>query len=250
MFRKILNDRISGSSQLLEAVLDWLETLVAAQSPLPDGALERLLKAHRGMACFYHLKRFFSKKNLSAEMLAEFRQRIELEEKNMLKSFRNCFPAAVNRVAVYSNSGMVIKALADLNRPFNIDVALCAPEGEGRAMARSLSKIPGFYPVLLPDGPYFSRIKDAQAVVLGCDAVSPNFFVNRSGTGALVRLAAAANVPVFIAEGPLKTLSDDELLGMPMKRGQALTVDSDSIKWENPMLELVRIEGITVAGRS
>ncbi|NOZ12309.1 MAG: hypothetical protein GXO69_01520 [Acidobacteria bacterium] len=248
MFREILNDRISGSSQLLEAALNWLEKLAASQSPLPDGALERLLNVHRGMACFYHLKRFFSENDLSVETLTEFRRGAGAEEKNMLDAFRNAFPAAVGRTAVYSNSGMVAKALAVLNRPLEVNVALCAPEGEGRAMARSLAEIPELCPLLLPDGAYFSRIADVQALVIGCDAVSPGFIVNRSGTRAVVRLAAAAGIPVFVVPGALKMLSDGEILAMPLKQGGPPAGD-DSVKWENPMLERLRTENITVIGR-
>lgn len=250
MFQEILSDGISGSSLLLENTLRWLESLVVSGQTLPEEALGRLMKVHSGMACFYHVYRYFTENLLSETSLAAFRQQIKLEERIMLESFHSCFPESISHVAVYSYSGMVKKALTFLHRPLEVDVAFCSPEGEGRAMAEALASVPGIIPCLWPDGAYFSRVPEVEAVVMGCDAISPGFLVNRSGTRALIRLAASADIPVFVAEGPLKTLSDNELIQMPLKRGESAPdgYDTAGMKWENPMLELIGTEGVIVTG--
>ncbi len=249
MFESILNDGISGSSLLLEKTLRWLDSLLVSGQALPEGALARMTEVHSGMACFQHIHRYFKENALSETSLDELRQRIKLEERIMLESFRSCFPGSISHVAVYSYSGMVKKALSLLNRPLEVEVALCSPEGEGRAMAEALADVPGITPHLWTDGAYFSRVLEVEAVVMGCDAISPGFLVNRSGTRGLIRLAAAADIPVFVAEGPLKTLSDNELIQMPLKRGGNAPggYDAAGLKWENPMLEVIGTEGIRIA---
>ncbi|NOY22367.1 MAG: hypothetical protein GXO70_02490 [Acidobacteria bacterium] len=251
MFQAILNDRTSGSSVLLSKTLDFMKSLAASGKPFPEGMPERLIKAHSGMACFIHLKRFFSENRLSETSLNEFCRQIAREEEIMLQSFRVSFPGEIRHVAVYSFSGMVLKALAALNRPLKVDVALCGPDGEGLAMAQRLDGISGVMPCLWGDCPYFSRILEVEAIILGCDAVSPGWFVNRSGTRSLIALAVGAKVPVYLAQGPLKSLTDDELIRMPLKQGIDIPeVGISGIKWENPLLEVVGTEGVIVSGMS
>ena len=247
MFEEILNDRESGASVLLEKTLSWMAVLLEAGMPLPPDAMFQLMNAHRGMACFHHLHRYFGENALTESSLGNFRRGIRTAETKALRGFTEQFSRTINHVAVYSNSGIVVKALASLKRPLGVTVALCAPEGEGRAMAESLTAVAEIRPLLLPDGVFFSRIERVEAVVLGCDAISPGWFVNRSGTGGLVRLALAVGVPVFLVPGPLKALTDEELLQLPLKEGDALSDGlSGGVSWENPMLEKVRTEGVQV----
>jgi len=247
MFQAILNDRFSGSSVLLEKTLDWLSSEVASGNAISDAALHQLREVHSGMACFVNLQRFFSENKLSEKSLNKFRGRIAEEEHGMLESFCRSFPEDMNRVSVYSCSGMVLKALTMLERSLEVDVALCAPDGEGQVMAESLAKIPGVVSSLWGDGPYFSRVLETQAVVLGCDAISPNWLINRSGTGALIAIAAGLKIPVYLVRGPLKFLTDDELLELSLKQGiDVPAVASSDIRWENPLLEVVGIGDVIV----
>jgi translation initiation factor 2B subunit (eIF-2B alpha/beta/delta family) len=248
MFQSILNDRFSGSSVLLEKTLDWLSYEVALGNAIPDAAFHQLREVHSGMACFVNLQRFFSENELSEKSLNKFRMRIAKEEYVMLESFCSSFPEDIDRVAVYSCSGMVLKALTMLKRSLEVDVALCAPDGEGQSMAESLAKIPCVISFLWADGPYFSHVPETRAVVLGCDAISPSWLINRSGTGAVVALAAESGIPVYLVPGPLKSLTDDELLELSLKQGIDVPtlVTSPDIRWGNPLLEVVGIGDVIV----
>ena len=248
MLQRILNDNISGSSVLLDKTLDYLASLVASGKPLPEGALDKLRQRHSGMACFVRLTGFFSQNRLSASSLETFRRQIFREERESLAAFRELFPGNIARVAVFSHSGMVLKALDSLDRELTVDVALCGPDGEGLSMARALAGIPGIHPVLWGDGAYFSQVVNTGAIVLGCDALSPNWFVNRSGSGALVSLAKGAEIPVYLVPGPLKFLADELLLQLPLKQGRPLLNEvADGVDCRNPMLELIGAEGIIVS---
>jgi translation initiation factor 2B subunit (eIF-2B alpha/beta/delta family) len=247
MFQEILNDRSHGSSVLLEKALDWLSSEVASGSAVPENIFRQLREVHNGMACFVNLHRFFSEHKLSEESLGGFRRRIAEEERFMLDSFCSIFPETIGHVAVYSCSGTVLKALKMLKRPFEVDVALCGPDGEGQAMAESLAKIADVRPSLWGDGPYFSRLTKAQAVILGCDAVSPSWFVNRSGTSALVTITARSGIPIYLVPGPLKSLTDDELLELSLKQGiDNPAVGNPNIEWKNPLLEVVSTRDVIV----
>ncbi len=240
MFKEILSDRQSGSSVLLEKTLDWLSFEVASGNAVSEDAFLQLREVHSGMACFVNLQRFFSENKLSEKSLNKFRHQMEEQERLILESFCRLFPESINRVSVYSCSGMVLKALTMLKRSLEVDVALCAPDGEGQSMAESLAKIPGVISSLWADGPYFSRVPETQAVVLGCDAVSSSWFVNRSGTRALVAMATRSGIPVYLISGPLKTLTDEELLGLSLKQGiECPAAITPVIQWRNPLLEVV-----------
>lgn len=240
MFKEILNDRQSGSSVLLEKTLDWLSFEVTSGNAVSEAVFLQLREVHSGMACFVNLQRFFLENKLSEKSLNKFRRQIAKEEYVMLESFCRLFPESINRVSVYSCSGMVLKALRMLKRSLEVDVALCAPDGEGRIMAESLAQIPGVISSLLADGPYFSQVPETQAVVLGCDAISPSWLINRSGTRALVAIAAGSEIPVYLIPGPLKTLTDEELLGLSLKQGiDCPAAVSSVIQWRNPLLEVV-----------
>jgi len=83
-------------------------------------------------------------------------------------------------------------------------------------------------------------VPETQAVVLGCDAISPSWLINRSGTGAVVALAAESGIPVYLVPGPLKSLTDAELLGLSLKQGiDCPAAISPVIQWRNPLLEVV-----------
>jgi len=115
-------------------------------------------------------------------------------------------------------------------------------------MAESLAKIPGVISFLWADGPYFSHVPATRAVVLGCDAISPSWWINRSGTGAVVALAAESGIPVYLVPGPLKSLTDDELLELSLKQGIDIStlVTSPDIRWGNPLLEVVGTRDVIV----
>ncbi len=76
---------------------------------------------------------------------------------------------------------------------------------EGRAMAQRLAAH-GVPVELFTDAALLSSLPDADLVLVGCDAISPNSFVNKVGTHALLRMARIARVPAYIVADSFKFL--------------------------------------------
>ncbi|HWP83786.1 MAG TPA: hypothetical protein VNN17_01225 [Terriglobia bacterium] len=111
-------------------------------------------------------------------------------------------------VATWSASFTVETALLQAHRSGRRFRVLCAegrPRYEGRALARRLAA-GGLSVELFTDAALLAAIPDANLALVGCDALFPRYFVNKTGTHALCRLARAARIPVWVVADTFKFL--------------------------------------------
>ncbi len=97
-----------------------------------------------------------------------------------------------------SFSGSVLAVLAELAQSRELTVA-CAegrPRLEGRRMASALA--PAATVEFYTDAAIPLALHDAAAVVVGADAITPEWFLNKTGTLALAAAASRQGVPVFV----------------------------------------------------
>jgi translation initiation factor eIF-2B subunit delta len=59
---------------------------------------------------------------------------------------------------------------------------------------------------LFTDAALMASVSEADLVLLGCDALFPNRFVNKAGTHALLRMTRTARVPAFVVADSFKFL--------------------------------------------
>jgi translation initiation factor eIF-2B subunit delta len=59
---------------------------------------------------------------------------------------------------------------------------------------------------LFTDAALMASVSEADLVLLGCDALFPNRFVNKAGTHALLRMTRTARVPAFVIADSFKFL--------------------------------------------
>jgi ribose 1,5-bisphosphate isomerase len=204
---RLKSDATSGASELLPHAI---EILRGAASLLPDPALDvaravgraqpsmashwnAALAAHRDRRAPGALDRFDQRRRRAAEALV----RCALDQMSL--------PGAGPRhVVTLSFSGSVVACLRAMAPWPGLRVS-CAegrPGLEGRRMARALAEagIPVEFwgdaalgEALLQDG------DDETVVLVGADAVTPNWILNKTGTSMLASVAAQHGVSVYVA---------------------------------------------------
>jgi len=116
------------------------------------------------------------------------------------------WPAGRKRVLTISNSSLVCRILQ--NRPnAEIMVGEGLPTGEGRSLAEKLSSS-GLNVKVVPDWDLPNRVADIDLIFTGADWVGRDGFVNKTGTGELLKQAGIADKPAFLAAESFKHIEE------------------------------------------
>ncbi len=145
------------------------------------------------------------------------------------------------RVVTISDSSMVRQAISAYARVDTVIVGESRPVMEGRMLAAWAAK-QGIHCELTTDAALFNRVSEADIVMLGCDALFPDAFVNKVGSAMLVSAARAFKRPVAVLADPTKYLEDS--VGYQPKQGQADEVwdgPPPGVVVHNPYMEVVAI---------
>jgi translation initiation factor eIF-2B subunit delta len=132
------------------------------------------------------------------QALLEFRQALRRSMEALCRKAIEILPPHAT-VLTYSNSATVTAVLHHARAEGHLDRVLLSesrPAYDGRALARSLAKL-GVEVDYSIDMSLFAKLREADLVILGADAVFPMYFLNKTGTYALVELAQIRNVPCF-----------------------------------------------------
>jgi translation initiation factor 2B subunit (eIF-2B alpha/beta/delta family) len=202
----IAADRQSGASELLVEVLGVLKGGLETAQPI--GPIARALcRAQPSMASVWNA----ALAALAAELTpGQFDRFVERARRA---------PAAIERFAVellgsesdlvtISFSGTVARVIEALARTRTVRVA-CGegrPALEGRRLATRLAAA-GIAVTCFSDGALGHALESAEAVVVGADAVTPDWFLNKSGTRMLAAAAAQRGVPVYVVAARDKFVS-------------------------------------------
>jgi len=129
-------------------------------------------------------------------------------------------------LVTWSASGPVRRLVEALARkgPLTVRCAEGRPALEGRALAAALSRA-GATVEVFADGALASAVEGAAAVVVGADAVTAGWFVNKAGTRALALAGGAIGVPTYVLAGR------DKCLGAALSRQLRLREGPPSEIW-------------------
>ncbi len=103
----------------------------------------------------------------------------------------------------FSSSSSINDGITRLSEEFGYKslalVGESIPGGEGEQTAELIASL-GWDVTLLPDSVLFDRISGLKngLAVLGCDSLSEEYFINKSGSGALTSLAHSNNISIEI----------------------------------------------------
>jgi translation initiation factor 2B subunit (eIF-2B alpha/beta/delta family) len=153
------------------------------------------------------------------------------------------------RIVTCSYSGSVLSVLADLVQSCELTVA-CAegrPRFEGRRLAAALASTHAtveFY----TDAAVSLALREATALLVGADAIAPDWFLNKVGTLSLAAAASRNGVPVFVIATRDKFLPPPLSSGLPAADGNPLEVWADApdgVLVRNPYFERVPLDLVT-----
>jgi ribose 1,5-bisphosphate isomerase len=203
--RRIAGDRTSGASAIFESALEVLETafeqrldvvpiaraLVRAQpsmAPVWRAAVEAL-------AALENPDRF-TRFAMRARRAPAALTRVAVEALAGSDPSRD---AAALHIATLSWSGAVAQTLKTLaaRGPVRVSCADGRPALEGRRLATDLAAA-GIPVTLYGDAAIGDAVATASAVVIGADAITPDRFFNKVGTGMLAAAALLRGVPVYV----------------------------------------------------
>ena len=217
MLQRLQTDNTSGATTLVELALDILEAFVtqeASQTPHEFvAALETLvdavLAAQPSMAVMINLAQqalqagpqelpLTAIREQLQQTLAAFRRDLHASTQALCQRALTLLPPQ-STVLTYSNSATVVAALRsahDHGRLRRVLLSESRPAYDGRPQALALLEA-GIVVEYSIDMALFERLAEADVVVVGADAVFPEYLVNKLGTRALAQLARLQGIPCF-----------------------------------------------------
>ncbi len=254
MLRDIERDNISGSVKIAEKAARLLEEVATgAEGSGPDVSGEvaawaaKVARAHPFMA----LVRDVGREAARATTAADVKRRLdglmwELRNSNdrISQHVRGLFPRGgvlmTNSFSatVYSS----LRSLAQGGREVRAIVIESRPAREGVQLARALGEV-GIASTLIVDAGVASFVRKANAVLVGCDALSTTFFINKLGTLPLLLSANRFDVPAYLLSSTHKLMAESELPEeSPQRPPDEITDPMDGVTVENVYYERVPLD--------
>ena len=210
-------DTTSGATDLVLRAAELLLTVDGERSTRLELAAA-FIAAQPAMAGLISLERAVRQSEDSCESLRTFVARLRRSPSLVA---RHAVPLLLLGAPIDTTSGRPALKVATLSRSLVVQetvrllvaqasVRVCCGEGrpmrEGVALAGVLAGV-GARVELLSDAALSAVIPQVDAVLVGADAVSDDWIVNKVGTGAVCALALHLNVPVYVLAGSEKRLS-------------------------------------------
>jgi translation initiation factor 2B subunit (eIF-2B alpha/beta/delta family) len=215
--QRLRSDRTSGATTLGESAIDIVEEFISTQhlqepqkfAAALDKLVREILIAQPSMAIMLNLAQcvleacvddapFSGMKQRVQQALSEFRRALRLSMEALCRQAIEILPPHAT-VLTYSNSTTVTAVLHHARAEGHLDRVILSearPAYDGRPLARSLAEV-GVEIDYSTDMGLFAKLREADLVVLGADAVFPLYFLNKIGTHALAELAQVRDVPCF-----------------------------------------------------
>ncbi|MGB2715583.1 MAG: hypothetical protein WBC51_15480 [Vicinamibacterales bacterium] len=255
----IASDRESGASEILSRALDVLRQAMSRPAGDRLRIARALCRAQPGMAPVWNAALAAVTDEGQPARFERFVQRVQRA------------PAALTRVATewfseldpsprarksgplslvtLSSSASVRQALEALVkvRPLRVACAEGRPALEGRHMASALAKA-GAEVTLFSDAAIAEGLSDRDAVIVGADAVAPEWLINKVGTRMLAAAAALVGVPVYVAASRDKFCAPGLARYILPRDGSPAEIwdtAPSAISVRNPYLERVPLDLVT-----
>ncbi len=217
--RCIVEDHHSGATTLglrtlriAQAISARQELTSRARQKWISGLFKDVITAHPQMGILRHLRETVAAAGPEDRLSAhELRKQITKYRDDNASAFaRHCRRGS--SILTISFSSAVHAALVAARRKWiHVIVPESRPKNEGRSLAAKLaeSKIKT---TLIVDAAAGLFINEVDYVVLGCDALTRDYFINKIGSLALCLLAKEAGVPVYVFADPYRVIEDEKSL--------------------------------------
>ena len=208
----IAGDRESGASDILDAAIGVLrDALASGETGQITRAARALCRAQPTMAPVWNAaieavlacRAEAPTVRRRTERFERFAQRVARAPGALARFAAECFalddPAAPLRLVTLSSSRSVLTAIGALAAARTLRLA-CAegrPGLEGRRLAAAIGAL-GIPVTFFSDAAIGQALAVADAVLVGADAIAPEWFLNKSGTRMLAAAAAQQGVPFYV----------------------------------------------------
>jgi translation initiation factor 2B subunit (eIF-2B alpha/beta/delta family) len=248
--RQIADDRESGSSEILASTIDILRDRLAAGEHVVESA-NALCLAQPTMAPVWNAARAAVAALDDPDAFEQFAQRVARAPQAVVRFAVDVLTTglaanATIRLATLSYSSSVAKVGEALARERPVEFACTEgrPVFEGRTLASRLAAA-GCRVRYFTDAAIGHALDGCDAVIVGADAVSPRWFVNKSGTRLLAAAASHRGVPVYVLAGREKFVSADVESKLEIVEGALDEVWPDApanITVRNPYFERIPLD--------
>lgn len=198
----LASDRQSGASELLQEAIGILRDARAAAVRTTTVA-RAIVRAQPSMAPLWNAALEAVAADHDPERFDRFAQRVTRAPDALARFAVECFqdggagPLRLVTISLSRSVEVVLDAVRR-NRPIRVSCSESRPALEGRRFASRLAAA-GVPVTLFSDAAIAHALAAADAVVLGADAVGPEWFINKTGSRMLAAAAVQQGVPVYLA---------------------------------------------------
>ena len=234
LFEKLLEDNTHGSSHILRKTVEILKDVPSGEQA---GYIKMLCEAHKGMAYLINLKKFVETQKKGCE---EFYEEVKKAQSEVLERFESYLESVeIKTVFTLSYSAAVRDALLKIkDKRFEVWVGESRPALEGIKFAEHLFNS-GFKNItVMTDANLLSSVSKADLIILGCDAFTDSFFVNKTGSRALCLLGERFGVKTIVLADRFKKIEAKDVV---FKEGapDEIYCGKAKLNVENPYFEMV-----------
>ena len=242
---RLARDNIHGSTWITNALCDL--ALAAKGYDCLNQVANTVMAGHMGMIQVENLCRILLDTPENIQNSIDKFRNIQLQGKtSAIRDFRSAvfsmFSGKDLRMMTISDSSAVRDAIIAVSGQVKeVVIGESRPAFEGRRLAGFLADR-GIPCTVTVDVALFSLVKEMDFVVLGCDAVFADHFVNKIGSAMLTSAAQALNKRVFVLAD--RTKFSDKPLNYKPKFGKPTEIwpqAKPGINLINPYLETVEI---------
>jgi translation initiation factor 2B subunit (eIF-2B alpha/beta/delta family) len=248
----IAADRVSGASDLLRTAAGIVDEGLRIGAPIPPMA-SALCRAQPSMAPLWVLAAEALAAERAPERWARFLQRLERAPRGLARWAIDGFggdgsTGPIHLVTISSSSAVLlaVRALAE-HRPVRLSCAESRPALEGRALAARLAAA-GIPVTVFGDAAIAEALSGADAVLVGADAIAPDWFVNKCGTRMLASAAAHRGTPVYVTATRDKFVGETIAARLRIREGDAAEIwdtPPPGIEVRNPYFESTPLDLVT-----
>lgn len=199
----LASDRESGASEILDDALSILRSALRAGDEVLAVA-RAVCRAQPTMAPVWNAAIAALGSVDDADRFDRFVQRVSRAPEALARFAVDCFqsggtrttPLRVVTLSFSRTVALVVERLAQ-TRPLRVSCSESRPALEGRGLAARLVAA-GIGVTCFSDAALGHALGAADAVLVGADAVAPEWFMNKSGTRMLAAAATQQGVPVYV----------------------------------------------------
>lgn len=251
-------DRASGASEILARAIEILRDALAGDADVTETA-RALVRAQPSMAPVWNVALAAVASRDDPQRFDEFAERVALAPRALIRFALGLFDVTSERairprgpalhVVTLSHSGSVLAVLEALGASRKLEVS-CGegrPAMEGRALAARLAAL-GITVTCMTDAAIAQALTSADAVLVGADAVTADWFLNKAGTRMLAAAAAAQRIPMYVLASRDKFASAAVTSRLTLREAAAGEVWSDppaGVRIRNVYFEPTPLDDVT-----